>query len=154
MEKIRIQYEKALPMIQEMIKTVALAAEIGKTSSWIHNKKNHNTMRGRERTFNEADISELNKGLESIGNRLLKTVISCHSGREDIIAQLKSLSTTVAMPYIYDVKMGKGRTWYNHRMKKESPSGLKYYFREDDVLFMNMAIREIANKLLSIEITI
>lgn len=154
MNKLKIPYEKSLPMIQEMIKMVALASEIGKDSSWIHNKQNHNRVREKERTFNESNIVELNEGLESIGNKLLQTIISSDCGREEIIAQVKSLSTIVSMPYLYEKKMGKNRAWYSNRMKKPSPSGLRYYFNEEDILSMNMSIREIANKLLSIEITL
>ena len=55
------------------------------------------------------------------------------------------------MPFIYKDKMGKNLTWYLNRMRRNS---LKASFKQDDINMINLAIVEIGNKLLSIELTL
>ena len=40
-EKLQINIYKGLPMVLEKVKSVALAAVIGKSDSWTYNKLNH-----------------------------------------------------------------------------------------------------------------
>lgn len=154
MEKYKIQVHEAIPLVHEMIKMVALGAEIGKSSSWIHNKQNGNVSNGKKNEFIQSDIDLINRGLQSMGKRLMETHIVYSEDREAVIGQVKEVSSAVNMPYIYLKRMGKNRTWYSNRVKKETPPAAKTSFSENDILSINMNIREIAIRLLSIEITL
>lgn len=154
MDKLKIDVEKALPLIEEMIKPIALAKEIGRSNVWLINRKNHNQGSSGEFKFSKEGIFKLNSGIESIGSRLLQTRISYSKEREDTILQIKKLSETVQLSYIYEKRMGKNKSWFCNRTKKSLKGSNLSSFSEDDVLAINLAIMDIGNKLLSIEITL
>lgn len=154
MDKLKIDVEKALPLIEEMIKLIALAKEIGRSNVWLVNRKNHNQGSSGVFYFSKEGISKLNSGIESIGSRLLQTRILYSKEREDTILQIKKLSETVQLSYIYEKRMEKNKSWFCNRTKKSLKGANLSSFSEDDVLAINLAIMDIANKLLSIEITL
>lgn len=152
MKKQQIPIAEGLPMIQEMVKSVAIAAELGKTGPWIHNRKNHNTISGKELHFSEKDIADINSALCEIGKRLLSLVIIYSDDRDEVIAQMRNLSTIVRFTYIFCKKMGKSELWHRNRMSKKSSEGKRSSFSSADVLLVNKEVVEIANTLLSIEL--
>lgn len=155
-EKIKISVQQALPMIAEMIKLKYVTDKLEKSSGWIYNKMNHAKTSTSSKGFNKDDISKLNETITSIGEILLHkqiipitdNEIDTQTKKEDIIRQLKEVSTIISMPFIYENKLGKDKTWYAKRTAK----GSKYKFGENDILIMNITIREIGNKLLSLEL--
>ena len=150
-EKIQIDIYKGLPMVMEKINTVALAAVIGKADTWIHAKLRHNVLNGKERYFNEEDLSLINNGLRLLGDEITHSMIVCNPNREDVISQIKELRKTVSMPYIYTECMKVSKRWFESRMAKRSKEGKACSFKEDDILKINMAAMQIANELKSIE---
>lgn len=154
MDKLKIDVEKALPLIEEMIKPIALAKEIGRSNVWLVNRKNHNQGSSGEFKFTKEGVSKLNSGIESIGSKLLQTRILYSKDREETVLQIKKLSGTVQLRYIYENRMGKSKSWFFNRTKKSLKDLSVSSFSEDDVLAINLAIMDIANKLLSIEITL
>lgn len=155
MEKLKIHVDKALPMIQEMIRPIAISREVGKSAAWLINRKNHNKRgEGNALSFSEYTISVLNSGLQSIGERLLQTKISYGKERNETITEIKKLSEIVQMKYIYERVMGKKRSWFYNRTKKGPAGSCNPCFSDDDVLAINIAILGIANKILSIELTL
>ena len=150
-EKIQINIYKGLPMVLEKIKAVALAAVIGKYSSWLKHKQIHYVIKGRAQEFVESDMPLINNGLQMLGEEISSNLVNYSSDRDEVIKQVKRLDQFVSMPYIYTDIMKKNRAWYAHRMSKRTPEGKACSFKEDDILKINMAAMQIANELRSIE---
>lgn len=155
-EKIKVPVKQGLPMIAEMIKFKYVTDYIGKSSSWIYHKMNHEATTTTSKGFSQPDIDLINKTLHEIGEKLLSMRIvspeadSVVETRIQIVDQIKELSKIVCMPYIYINKLSKNITWYKKRMACPD----KYRFKEDDLININMSIVEIGSKLLSIELTL
>ena len=158
-EKIKMPIKQALPMIAEMVKLKYVTDTLGKSSGWIYNKMNHNTTTTFSNGFNQSDINLLNNTFNEIGQKLINTRLFIPSGegktdlqiKQDVISQIQAISVILSMPYIYSAKMGKPRSWYMNRMLKNS---MKASFKQEDINLFNLAIVEIGNKLLSIELTL
>lgn len=154
-EKIKVSVKQGLPMIAEMIKFKYVTDYIGKSSSWIYHKMNHETTATTSKGFSQSDIDLLNMVFHDIGEKLLSTRIShvepdnILGTRQKIVQEIKELSKVVCMPYIYINKLGKNITWYKKRMSCPE----KYRFKDEEITLINMSIVEIANKLISIELT-
>lgn len=158
-EKIKVPVEQALPMIAEMVKLKYVTDSLGKSSGWIYHKLNHEKTTTTSKGFNQYDVNILNSIFQEIGERLIKTRITIpfESGkdalqvRQELILQIQSVSEIVSMPYIYTDKMGKNRTWFMNRMRRNST---KASFKQEDINLINLSLVEIGNKLLSIELTL
>lgn len=146
-------------MIAEMVKLKYVTDTLGKSSGWIYHKLNHEKTTTTSKGFNQSDINILNDIFQKVGEELIKTQIYIPSEegkdalqkRLEVIGQMQSVSKIVSMPYIYTVKLGKTRTWYKNRMLRNST---KVSFKQEDINLFNLAIVEIGNKLLSIELTL
>lgn len=154
MNQIEIEIHKAIPLIEEMIKPIALAGEVGRSSAWYVNLKNGNRANGIVYAFRHGDIDLINESLQRIGNRLLETRITHSPDRIAVIEQIKRLSKTVQMKYIYEHEMGKSRNWFFNRTKKRMKNQIPPTFSSDDVTAINLTIVNIANKLLSMKTTL
>lgn len=154
-EKIQIHVEKALTIIQKMIKNVAITREMGVADSWIACKQNHNIIlaSGDVFGFSKRDMIKINEALASIGKRLFNTQIVYSNDRDAVISQIKDVLSVVKSSYIYDA-LGKKKRWFETRLAKPFSTGRKSSFSEEDVININLIIRDIAGKLLSIEITV
>lgn len=152
MEKYKICVDKGLPMVKEMIRLSAIAKEMEMSYTTLDNKLNRRMIREWSMKFSQRDIYLLNTSIQVIGEKLLQMHIS-YGDREKVIEQIKSLTPIVYMPFIYN-NMGKKQQWYSNRMKKVGPNQKKMSFSEDDISQFNKAISNIANILLSIEITL
>lgn len=158
-EKIKVPVKQALPMIAEMVKLKYVTDALGKSSGWIYTKLNSDKIITTSKGFNQSDVNTLNELFNQIGEKLVSTRIYIPSGqdkdaltvRKGIIEQIQSVSDIVSMPYIYIGKMKKSTSWYLNRMRKNST---KASFKQDDINMINLAIVEIGNKLLSIELTL
>ncbi len=158
-EKISIPVKQALPMIAEMIKLKYVTDTLGKSSGWIYHKLNHEKTTTTSKGFNQSDIEILNDLFQRIGEKLVSTRLYIPSGenkdasqvRQEVIEQMQTVSEIVSMPYIYVGKMGKKTEWYLNRMRRNST---KASFKQEDINLFNLAIVEIGNKLLSIELTL
>ncbi len=158
-EKIKIQVKQALPMIAEMIKLKYVTDKLGKSSGWIYHKLNHEKTTTTSKGFNQSDINILNDIFQKVGEELISTRIFIPSEenktglqiKQEVISQIQLVSEIVSMPYIYIGKMGKNTNWYLNRMRKNS---MKAIFKQEDINLINLAIVEIGNKLLSIELTL
>lgn len=153
-EKLQINIYKGLPMILEKVKAVALAAVIGKYSSWLKHKQVHYVIKGKAQEFVSSDLALINNGLQMLGEEIASNLVAYNEDREVVIQQMKVLDQYVSMPYIYIDVLKKNRAWYAHRMSKRTPEGKACSFKEDDVLQINMAAMQIANELKSIELTL
>lgn len=154
MEKLRIKIEKGLPIVQEMVKTVIISNKIGKSSGWIYYRQKHYVLKDKRYEFVQTDIDAINEAIISIGKRLKEMVIKYSENREEVIRQVRAVSEIVKMAYIYNKKLGKKKDWWDNRMRNVPKSGLCSSFSGDDILNINLAVMEIANKLLAIEFTL
>lgn len=153
-EKIQINIYKGLPMVLDKVKAVALAAVIGKKSSWINNKLCHYVMGGYSQQFLEQDITLLNNGLQVLGEEISQHMVQYVDNRDEVIRQVKELSKYICMPYLYREILKEKDTWYKPRMLARVPGRKVCVFKEDDILRINMAAMQIANELKSIELTL
>lgn len=146
-------------MIAEMVKLKYVTDTLGKSSGWIYHKLNHEKTTTTSKGFNQSDIEILNDLFQRIGEKLVSTRLYIPSGenkdasqvRQEVIEQMQTVSEIVSMPYIYVGKMGKKTEWYLNRMRRNST---KASFKQEDINLFNLAIVEIGNKLLSIELTL
>lgn len=151
MEKLQIEVNKGMAMVAEMVKMKAFSEASGKQQSWWSSKMNHIVKNGKECCFLESDLPVLNATIEKLGTQLSEIQLVYSEDREAVVEQIRKLDTIVSMPYIYNNVMGKGRVWYKDRMRKSLANGRPYYFKEEDILQMNIAIIDISNRLKNIE---
>lgn len=151
-EKLKINIYKGLPMIMEKINTVALAAVMGISDSWIQNKLNHYIIKGKAKEFVAEDLPLINSGIDALGCEIASSVVVYSADREAVIEQLKELRKLVSMQYICVEILQKKKSWMDSRMKARSKEGKACSFKEDDILRINMAAMQIANELRSIEL--
>ena len=154
MNRIEIEIHNAIPLIEEIVKPIALAKEAGRDSSWYIKRKNGNQNNGTVYVFRQVDIDLINESLQRIGSRLLETRITYGSDRIAVIEQIKRLSETLQLKYIYEHEMGKNRNWFFNRTKKIMKGQIPPTFSPDDVTAINLSIVNIANRLLSMKITL
>lgn len=153
-EKIQIDIYKGLPMVLNKVKAVALAAVIGKSDAWIHNKLNHYIIKGDEKKFIKEDLPLINNGLCILGDEIAQGLITYSFDRDAVIAQIKDLRGLVCMPYIYEEVLKVKKSWFDSRMRPRNKEGKATSFKEDDILHINMAAMQIANELRTIEMTL
>lgn len=146
---------KGLEMVFQMVQKKAVAKAIDKTSVWIANKYNRTFTSGRAHAFYESDMDMINFAIWRIGNQLRGVRIVYSDDREQVISQMnEKIVPLLRMPYIYEDKMGKNRGWYGPRMAKTNPNAQIRSFSQDDVLQINLAVAEIAARLLSIQLVL
>lgn len=153
-EKLQINIYKGLPMVLEKINTVALAAVMGRSDSWIRNKLYHHVIKGQAKEFVEEDLAIINGALEALGSEIASELIEYSDDRDAVISQVKELRKMVSMPYIYLEVLKVKKAWFESRMRPRSKEGKACSFKEDDILRINMAAMQIANELKSIELTL
>lgn len=151
MEKLQIEVNKGMAMVAEMVKMKAFSEASGKLQSWWSCKMNHIVRKGKECKFEASDLPVLNATLEKFGAQVAEIQLIYSEDREAVVEQIRKLDTIVSMPYIYNNVMGKGRTWYMNRMRRTITNNRPYYFKEEDILQMNIAIIDISNRLKNIE---
>lgn len=149
--KTQVHIYEGLPIVLEKVKSVALSAVMGKSNTWLNNKMNGYTVNGKTFAFTESDISQINSGLQLLGEEISQNMIQFVDDREEVIRQVKELATFVRMAYIYGTVMGKVRQWYNTRMLARVPGRKVCVFKEDDIHAINKAAMQIANELKSTE---
>lgn len=152
MERIKIEVYQGLPIIQEMIKDLAITKEMGVIHSWIYCRQKKQVIRNFQCHFNESDIEKLNQAIWRIGERLQHTRIEYSEARQEVIDQIKQKLSDVFLPFIYLTKMQVKKFWWNYRMANDHSKGQKASFKPEDVLKINLAVAEIAARLLSIEL--
>lgn len=152
MEKLQIEVNKGMAMVAEMVKMKAFSEASGKAQAWWSSKMNHTLRKGKVSSFEEVDLPYLNDAIEKLGNQLSDFQIDYSKGRESIICQIRELDKIVSMPYIYNNVLGKGRSWFKNRMPRDPLAGKAYYFSEEDILKINIAVIDIANRLKNIEL--
>lgn len=155
-EKFKIPVQKGMQSLEGIIRFTHLCKVMGKSTGLIHEKTHGSTIRGFELKFKQKDVDMINSALQEIGNRLLYSVISkepSHDPRsyavgETVVEQIRALGKVVCMPYIYRDRMGKTIVWFKNRQNKNATS----HYNDEDIMTINMIVREIAYKLLSIEL--
>ncbi len=153
-ERIKIEVYQGLPIIQEMIKDLAITREMGEVITWLNQRQNKRVIRNFEYSFTATDVAKLNAAIWKIGVRLSAIRVEYSENRQDVINQIKEKLSELWLPYIYANKMGKKPYWWNDRMKNSETKGNKSSFSFDDILRINLAIAEIAARLLTIELVV
>lgn len=153
-ERIKIEVYQGLPIIQDMIKDLAITREMGESVSWLGKRQAKNKSRNFQFVFTESDVQKLNEALWRIGERLSFTRIEFSEVRQEVIDQIKEKLSDVFLPYIYLNKMKEKKHWWNFRMANEHAKGQKCSFKPEDILKINLAIAEIAARLLSVELVV
>lgn len=152
MERIKIEVYQGLPIIQEMIKDLAITKEMGESCNWICCRQKRQMSRNFQFTFTASDVEKLNQAIWRIGERLQHTRIEYSEVRQEVIDQIKQKLSDVFLPFIYLTKMQVKKFWWNRCMANDHAKGQKASFKPEDVLKINLAVAEIAARLLSIEL--
>ena len=152
--KLQVNIYKGLPMVLEKINAVALAAVIGKSSSWLGNKLHHNVIKGKTQEFVLSDMPLINNGLSILGDEIMGSLLVYDANRDKVITQIKELRKLIYIPYICFEVLKVEKMWFDRRMRPRSPDGKATSFKEDDILRINMGIMQIANELKSIELVL
>lgn len=153
-ERIKIEVYQGLPIIQEMIKDLAITREMGESVSWLSSRQKKRMSRNFQFVFTESDVQKLNEALWRIGERLKMLRLEYREVRQENIDQIKEKLSEIYLPYVYLEKMGMKDYWWNARMVRSDAKGTKASFKPEDVLKINLAIAEIAARLLSIELVV
>lgn len=151
-EKIKVEFQKGIVLVREMLKVNAIHIRTGKSRDWIDDRVSGRTV------VKEEDLVLINKAIHEAGWDISETSLSLYhpnpdtsiAAGETIAEQSKSLQKTLAMDYIYERTLGKTKSWYNHRLTEPN----RYRFKDEEILTINLALREIGSKLMSIELTL
>lgn len=154
MEKQRIKLEvyQGLPIIQEMIKDLAITKEMGEAINWIGQRQFKRTTRNFTYSFTKEDVAKLNAAIWRIGERLSVTTIEYNEDRQLVINQIKEKLSSIFLSFICTNKLQKSIHWWNDKMKNSESKGNKTSFKSEDIAKINLAVAEIAARLLSIEL--
>lgn len=153
-QRIKLEVYQGLPIVQEMIKDLAITKEMGEVQNWIGQRQFKRMSRNFQFTFTENDVAKLNAAIWRIGERLAATRIEYSDARQDVIDQIKGKLSDVYLPYVYLVKLGVKKYWWNYRMANDYAKGQKCTFKPEDILNINLAVAEIATRLLNIELVL
>lgn len=153
-QRIKLEVYQGLPIVQEMIKDLAITKEMGENVSWLDSRIHKRMNRNFQFTFTEKDVVKLNAAIWRIGERLAATRIEFSDARQDVIDQIKGKLSDVYLPYVYLVKLGAKKYWWNYRMANDYAKGQKCTFKPEDILKINLAVAEIAARLLNIELVL
>lgn len=156
-EKIKMPIREALLSIEEMINMSYLCKVAGISNGTIREKMYPDEYQ-RKLKFTQRDVDKLNKAFREISEHLLHTQLSnepsddllTYAEGNNVVEQIQNVDKAISMPYIYRKRMGKNDAWFRNRKNKKRT----VEFSDDDILTMNMIIREIAYKLFSIELTL
>lgn len=151
-EKIKVKFNQGIGLVCEMLKLNAIHARTGKSKNWL------NFRIGKYTPVNEQDMEIINKAIHTAGWEVGETCLSLHhpnpetsiAAGETIVEQIKSLQKTLAMDYIYERSLVKTKSWFNHRLTEPD----RYKFKDEEILTINLALKEIGSKLMSIELTL
>lgn len=153
-QRIKLEVYQGLPIVQEMIKDLAITREMGEVQNWIGQRQFKRMSRNFQFTFTENDVAKLNAAIWRIGERLAVTNIEFTGARQDVIDQIRLKLSDVYLPYIYEGRLGVKKYWWNARMVNSESKGTKANFHSEDVIKINLAVAEIATRLLSIELVV
>lgn len=150
--KIKVKFSQGIELVCEMLKMNAIHARTGKTKNWL------NFRIGKYTPISEQDVEIINKAIHTAGWEVSETCLSLHhpnpetsiAAGETVVEQIKSLQKTLAMDYIYERTLEKTKSWFNHRLTEPD----RYRFKEEEILTINLALKEIGGKLMSIELTL
>ena len=156
--KIEIDAYKAMEMLFKVIKPSKIAEGTDMSYSLMMRKAKKTIFRDKPLAFTQSNIDFLNQSIERIGLELQKINISyvkSPSAEEpnDTKKQMEVLKGYFQPSYIY-TKLGKTSVWYCVRLKPYNPQAKNYYFSEDDILAINLAIREASSLLLNMKLMI
>ena len=154
--KIEIKTQQAMQKITQVIKPSLFVevAQIGYTDLMAKIQGARN--RGSFRVFTEKDTVKLNKAIVKIGAKIQKIQIDYLApkyGAENSLTkdQLQILKDYFQLTYFYKTKLNKTAEWFHKRIRPFSREMKNYYFKEEEILTINLAIKEAAGMLLSIQ---
>lgn len=153
-QRIKLEVYQGLPIVQEMIKDLAITREMGENACWLDRRQNKRMSRNFQFTFTENDVAKLNAAIWRIGERLAAANVEFTGTRQDVIDQIRLKLSDVYLPYIYEGRLGVKKYWWNARMVNSESKGTKANFHSEDVIKINLAVAEIATRLLSIELVV
>lgn len=153
-QRIKLEVYQGLPIIQEMIKDLAITKEMGEAINWIGQRQFKRTIRNFTYSFTKEDVAKLNAAIWRIGERLSATTIEYNEDRQQVINQIKEKLSSIFLSFICTNKLQKSIHWWNDKMKNSESKGSKSSFKPEDVTKINLAVAEIAARLLSIELIV
>lgn len=149
-EKIKVDFHKGISIIREMLKLTAVSSRTGKSKAWFDFRVVGTT------EVKEEDLERINKAIHTAGWEVSETTLSLYhpnpeeslAAGENIVEQMKTLQKTLAMDYLFRRTLGKDMKWLNNRLSQPK----RYKFKDEEILTMNLALKEIGSKLMAIEL--
>lgn len=146
--RTRIGVEMGLPIVRAMITDTAIRNELGETCQWLGNKERRSKIKAHQ-------VAKVNEAAWSIARQLASVRIQYSDDRQAVIDQIKTLLKPVKFSFIYERHLGKDVTWWTYRTRAlYGKGGYGYTFTEEEVLEINLAVSDIVNRLLSIELVV
>ena len=144
--RVKIGVRMGLPIVLEMLTVAGIREELNDSCEWLARMDRRAKMKPHQ-------VEKLNNGMWSIAQRLSKVVIEHSDDRQAVIDQIKEHLKPVKLKYIYGKHLNKGLAWWTYRTRRvrEMDWG-SYTFTKEEVLKINFAIADIANRLLYIEL--
>lgn len=152
MEKVKLPVNKGICLVLELIKEVSLCREMEVSTSWMYKRRNKSIIRNYRFDFSKEDVRLLNETIWRMAKRIESVEIVYNTDRQCMIEQIRQLLSEIKMPYIYQIRMKKQDWWWKARMMNSDASGAKRIFSEEDIWQINLAAKEIAARLLNIEL--
>lgn len=144
-KRIKIGVRMGLPIVREMITATAMTIEYRDDCQWL-------TKKDRLSKVKPYQIERLNAAIWRIGERLAGVFIHYSDDRQAVIDQIKEHLHPVKLRYIYERHLGHDTAWWTYRTRSLRGKGYGYSFTEQEVFHINLAVKEISARLLSIEL--
>ncbi len=143
--RIKIGVRMGLPIVLEMLTTIGLRNAIGGECKWLMAKERRDKMKPWQ-------AEKLNEAMWNIAEELAYSHITYSEDRQAVIDQVKRVLKPVKTNYVYERCMKHDTRWWTYRTRALHGNGYGYCFTEQEVLQINLAIKEISSRLLSIEL--
>lgn len=143
--RIKIGVHMGLPIVLEMLTTIGLRNAIGGECKWLMAKERRDNLKPWQ-------IEKLNEAMWSIAETLSETLIRYSDERQSVIDQVKNALKPVKTNYVYERCMKHDTRWWTYRTRALHGNGYGYSFTEQEVFQINLAVKEISSRLLSMEL--
>lgn len=150
--KIKKGINAYLPVVLDIVKAGAIEKQIGACSSYIsirlHKQKNGPYS---IRSFKQNDVDNINKGMQLLGNKLIKVNIAYTGDRITDILSLKEALSDVFIVKLIESSLGYNKTAIVNRTTVGKTCYNRKRFTEEEFEKITMAVRQVGMMLLSIE---
>ena len=150
--KIKKGINAYLPVVLDIVKAGAIEKQIGACRCYISIRLHkHKNGPYSIRSFKQNDVDNINKGMQLLGDKLIKTNIAYTGDRITDILSLKEALSDVFITKLIESALGYDQAAILNRTTIGKTCHNRKRFTEEEFEKITMAVRQVGMMLLSIE---